>query len=210
MKIFNLLTALLVVMLTVSVNAQAGTEQKKAKVKPLMERAEAGDQKAILDLGLLGDESVIPYLKKFLEQPNKNFGSAASNAQMALARLCGGEQFEEILNELKSEDPSVQTDAIKKLTYVEGPKSIRVLAKLLTDSDENKKWRVMKGYDPNKRGPQGEIPQGKVFYHPRNYLAMKALAQIVPNPPTMPTSEPTEEDLPKWREWWESNKDKYK
>ena len=205
MKCFKILTTLLVVMLTGSVNAQAGTEQKKAKVKPLMERVESGDQKAILDLGLLGDKSVIPYLQEIIAQAShKNFGGEASNAQMALAKLGEKKQLDEILSELYSDDPAIQDDAIKKLTYVGGKDSIRTLAKLLDDT----KWRQMKGFDPNQRGPHGEIPQGRVLYPPRSLLAMKALAQIVPNPPASSTIEPTEEDLPKWREWWKDNNDK--
>lgn len=176
---------------------QTGTDSKQARMSTLMQRIENGDNNAILELGSLGDRSAIPYLQKLLTS-QKHFGSASSNAQMALAKLGEKTQFAEILNELKSDDPAVQDNAVKKLTYVGGYESIRALINLLDDSA----WREMKGFDPNRRGPKGEAPQGDVAFLPLGYMAMLALSQIAPNPPVPAGTAPKAEHIPLWRKWW--------
>lgn len=194
---------ILLMMLNVSfVFSETETGTAMERKNQLIKKVENGDQKAILELGSLGDKSVVPVLRGILSRAShRNYGGEAANAQMALAKLGEKQQLKEILAEFDSDDPALQDDAIKKLTYVGGNESVRALVKLLDD----KQWR--KGKDG--AGPKGEPPMDKVFYSPRYILAMKALAQIVPNPPVPPQSEPTEKDLPKWREWWKQNQDKY-
>jgi len=184
------------------VHAQTVTNAAKSNKDEIIKKIEEGDRNAVLELGSTGDQTIIPYLQKLLENPNKVFGGVAANAQMALAKLGQKKQMDEILVELESNDPSLQDNAIKKLIYVANNEAIKALAKLLDDN----KWR--KG--PDWVGPKGERAMDKVFYSPRSELAMKALSQIVQNPPTSPPIEPTEEHLQEWREWWAKNKDRYK
>lgn len=202
MKSMMLLFVLLTEACTQCVLAGNETKVMKATKEELIKNIEGGNKNAILELGSIGDQSVIPFLEKLLQSPNKNFGGVAANAQMALAKLGRKEQLDEILAELNSEDWGLQDHAIKKLAYVGGNESVKALVKLLDD----RKWRKGKEWS----GPKGERAMDKVFYSPRSDLAMKALAQIVPNPPIDSTVEPTEEHLQKWRVWWKNNKHKYK
>ncbi len=170
-----------------------------------IQAAEKGNANAILELGRSGNSSVIPTLKELrTRETNKAMGSVSSRAQMALARLGDAEAMSEILTEMKSDDPTVQDNAIRKLVYVSNDEAIRNLIALLDDAGPRK----MKEYDPEQRGPHGEIPQGKIIYLPINVMAMKALAEIVPNPVIASGKEPTQEEIQLWLEWWKLNRNK--
>jgi HEAT repeat protein len=159
-----------------------------------MEASEHGDRRAILELGRLGDKSAIPFLSRIAQQPDKQFHSAAANARMALAKLGLQSEFDGIVNELRSDDPAEQHNAVQKLEYINGPQAIRTLIGLL----EYTEWRVGK----RVLGPNGEPPKDKLIYVPQSYAAMQALARIVPNPPVQPGTEPTDALVPVWRKWW--------
>lgn len=180
--------------------------QGEASQEVLIQAAKTGNKEAILELGKRGKQEAIPELK-IIRDDNKNkaFGSISSCVQMALAKLGDSEAMSEILAELKSDNPMLQDHAIKKLAYVANSQAIEVLVNLL----ENNKSRKMKGYDPNMRGPKGEMPQGKILYEPINVIAMKALAVIIPNPIISVDKLPAQENIQKWREWWVANSNKY-
>lgn len=188
---------LLAVSFCVCASAQEGESKLSTTKEAIVERIEKGDRKAILELGYLGDLSVVPYLRKLLQQPNKNFGGVSSNAQMALAKLGDKEQMQVILSELGSQNPHLQHQAVKKLAYVGGDDSIRALARALTET----KWKVGKDHDPEARGPKGERPMDRVVYRPLALAAMKALAQIVSDPPVSASVQPTLDLIPVWSEW---------
>lgn len=179
--------------------------KKVERLTGVVERVQKNDAKAILEFGEDGDKSVIPMLREELLKKDKRFGGAASNAQMALAKLGEKKQLDEILAENDSDDPVTQDHAIEKLAYVGGKEAIVKLGSLLSDDQ----YRSMKGFDPNKRGPRGEQPQGDVVFLPRSELATKALSRIVPNAPTQSKKKPSKEDIQKWRDWWKTNKQKY-
>jgi len=190
--------------------AQKNDDKRQIRVdsslEALVQAADSGNNDAILELGKRGGGETIPVLQKIREKDkNKAFGSASSCAQMALAKLGDSEAMDEILAELKNEEPVSQDNAIKKLTYVANNKAIEVLIGLLG----NNKPRKMKGYDPNMRGPKGEMPQGKILYEPINVIAMKALATIIPNPIVSADKLPAQENIQKWREWWQANSNRY-
>lgn len=206
MKLFKLLFVFLG-----TCNLYASGQQDIPDMKSkntLIEQIEHGNHNAILELGNTGDKTIIPYLQKLLQHPNKNFGSIASNTQMALAKLGDEKQLDEILSELNSDTPKVQDDAIKKLSYVRNNKSIKALVQLL-DDPQFTKYRSLKGSGTN--GKQDEKPRlDRALYEPLSYMAMKALANIVPNPPIDPKTQPTKDHIQKWQHWWENNKGKYK
>jgi len=207
---------IVLVLVLFGINTMQGISQKnddksqiriESSLEALAQAADSGNNDAILELGKRGERETMPILQKIREKSkNKAFGSTSSCAQMALAKLGDNEAMDEILAELKSDEPMSQDNAIKKLTYVANNKAIEVLVGLL----ENDKPRKMKGYDPNMRGPKGEMPQGKILYEPINVLAMKALATIIPNLIILADNKlPSQENIQKWREWWQANSNKY-
>lgn len=115
-------------------------------------------------------------------------------------------QMDNILEELNSDDPEIQDNAIKKLETIGDNQSIIELVKCLDDN----KWRQAKGFDPNWRGPQGERLQGRNIYEPINYMAAKSLARIIPEPPVSPSENQINlEHIKKWKQWWNENKNHY-
>jgi hypothetical protein len=170
----------------------------------LIQKILAGDEQAILELGNLGDKSAVPFLQTLLGRPNKSYGSAACYAQMALAKLGEKQQQDEIVNELSSEDPSLQDDAFRKLAYVGGSLAVKTVALFLTDTKYDS-WREMK----QEPVPDGQKHMDVVGFEPLSWMAVRVLAEILPDPVTTPGRTPTKESVQKWREWWEANKSKY-
>ncbi|HEX6924296.1 MAG TPA: hypothetical protein VF167_02645 [Longimicrobiaceae bacterium] len=48
-----------------------------------------------------------------------------------------------------------------------------------------------------------------MVYEPLSHLAIRALARLVPDPPSTVPDLVTEEDVVRWKEWWELNRSKY-
>jgi hypothetical protein len=197
-------------LIVVAIASLIGTAQDTAapSMTQLLDAAERGDQEAILQLGTRGEAdraATVALLNRIRSSwANKNYGSPSACAQMALAKLGDNDAMSEILAELAGDEPGVQDNAIKKLTYVASPAAIEVLIGLLDDD----KPRKMKEWS----GSSGEKPQGKILYYPINVMAMEALAEIIPNPVVIPgqRTPPTKEHIQQWREWWSENKGKHK
>lgn len=177
------------------------SSERETKIRQLKERAQKNDSKAVLELGEEGDGSVVQMLRELRKKGEKHFGAPGANAQMALAKLGEKKEFDEIVGELNSEDPRTQDNAIEKLTYIGGPKAIKALCPLLQmDKTRRPKWNMPVG---------GVNPKGKVFYASLGVMAARALAKIVDSPPVPPKEIPSNEDLSKWKAWWESNRAKF-
>jgi len=199
---------LIVLLLTVwalHIVAQVSANSMQTGVLDLQKRISQGEHKAILEMGDIGDKSLVAYLRRLsLESRWKGDERVKSNIQMALAKLGEQKEFDEIVNQLKNKDPHVQYAAVRKLVYIGGNKSIRILVALLDET----KWRAVG--DPDARGPNGELPQDRVGYSPLNEDAMRALSELVPNPPVnYKEGRPKQSDVPKWKDWWGTNKSKY-
>lgn len=170
-------------------------------VKELLLAAERGDTDAILQLGREReeDQAVVALLSNIRSNSKyRNFGSPFACAQMALARLGDNEAMAEILAEVESVEPGIQDYAIRKLAYVGSPRAVEILVSLL-ENDEPRKTKEW-------RGPNGEKPLDKLIYYPINIMALRALAEIMPNPIVVLGKRefPTQEDVRRWLEWWES------
>lgn len=177
-------------------------------VGQLMQRADTGDETAILELGRCGDASVMTFLRKFRTNPDGIFGSASTNAQMALAKLGDQGSLDAIFRDLRSDDPPIQSDGIRMLAYVGGPRAIRALGALLSDPTS---YRSSREYDPSATGPGGELPIDREVYPPLRFEAVSALAQVVSNPPTgadVPVGE-EERYVELWRRWWTAHRSGY-
>ena len=194
---------LMILVITLPIFCQ--TKSPSARVQEKIQQIEKGDDRTILDLGTLGDRSAVPYLQKLRRNPDGGFwGNASISAQMALAKLGDEKAKEQILAEASSDDnPALQVHAVGELAYLGGKDVIRILIGLLAMDKE----RFGKGFDPNRRDPNGEHPIDVVIYDPLNLNAMRALTQIVSNPPVDPKAEPKQADVPLWRKWYEAHKD---
>ena len=111
-----------------------------------------------------------------------------------------------ILKNLESDLPEIQDKAIQQLEQMGTPEAVVILARCL----DKREWRQEKGFDPQQRGPKGERPLGREVYEPLSFLAAKALARLVPNPPVPPKETfITEEYIEAWKAWWAENRSEY-
>jgi HEAT repeat protein len=200
-------------LIAVSTNyiVRADQTYSELAINDLVKKVEGGNADALLEMGRRGDKSVVPYLQALWEKTSKDSRSETNpkwvaNIQMALAKLGEKKQVDEIWKELKNDDPSIQTAAIKKLTYVGGNQAVLALVNLLDNS-------VLLRGKSMQRSPSSteQVRQGVVFFGPLNLMAMEALGQIVPNPPVLYTNEikAKQDDVKIWKDWWEKNKSKY-
>jgi hypothetical protein len=183
-------------------HAQSSPLSLAARSQKIIEKIDGGDRNAILELGNLGDQSVLVYLERLASQQDKTFGGVSCHAQMALAKLGHAHSFQEIMDEIHSVNPDIQENAIKKLLYIGGSRSIRTLAGLLSEE----KWRTVE--IPNTSTNTPPTPSIK-YYPPLSHVAIENLSKLVRNPPTQPGVEATENVLKKWKYWWKANQAKY-
>jgi len=177
------LTIYLTIVATVTIPVFSQVAPSSATLREKIREIEKGERQAILDLGKMADRSAIPYLQRLRQnEDGGQFGSISISAQMALAKLGDEKEMGQILSEANSDDPRLQERAVSKLAYVGGKEAIATLIGLLGID----KYRDQKGGEPNRRGPNGELPFERVIFEPLNLDAMKVLAQIVPNPPVDP------------------------
>jgi hypothetical protein len=169
------------------------------------ERDDKKMREAILRLGQLGGDDTKPVLQAYADRANiKRSSNIEGAAQAALARLGDEQSMQAIIKELSSDDPIIQSDAFVKLGMVGNSKAIRVLAPYLVDC------KCPKSKEPMPPVPEGKQKQDDVEYFPRCHLAAKALAKAVANPPTLTNPDfYTEDDIAKWREWWNAHKTEY-
>jgi len=111
-----------------------------------------------------------------------------------------------LTDELNSDDPNIQDDAIRKLEELGTDHAIATLAGCL----DHNKWRQAKGFDPERRGPNGELPQGRLIYEPLSYMALRSLSRMISGAPTVPMDRPlSDEDVINWKSWWSENKNSF-
>jgi len=165
--------------------------------KVIIARVQGGDGSAILELGKIKKPSTetLNYLKSLSKEDNKAFGSSAVYARMVLAKLGDKECFSEVQKELLHGNPYEQTNAFEKLTYINGKNAIVLVAKFLNQEGQ-----------PMEKGPKD-----KVFFPPYSKLAVFGLSKMVEDPISKPNTidDITQEDVNKWRQWWNENKTQY-
>lgn len=178
------------------------TLEEEAKTSNSMDEKQI--REILLKLGVAGDESAKLILRKYASMiPVKRSSNISGIAQISLAKLGNEKEFQQIVNELSSDDPFVQTDAFTKLGMVGNKRAVNILGEYLFDNKSPVARAVVI--------PKGEKRQGVLEFFSRSHLAAQALAQIVVPPPTKTDPQLyTNEDIEKWRDWWEKNKGKYK
>jgi hypothetical protein len=163
-------------------------------VEDLKEEVKSGYVSAILELGATGDQSAVSLLRKVMAEPKKLVNTQEGAAQMALAKLGDQQEFNEIVRDAHSDDPTPMGEGIDKLAYIGGPAAIAALGNLLHDTRGRTRERHKHAFD-------------SVIYGAPYGYAMVALAKIVPNPPLGTKIRHTEENRQIWVKWMEEHKE---
>ena len=138
---------------------------------------------ALHRLARLGDKS----------WPTSPLDTVRGNAQTIVAKEGDDEQFQRIVRDL---DDRAYPDAIRKLRYIGGKKSVEALLHALTLSSfmRSEYWKT--------RDQTYVKAEGRKLQR----LAMDALATMFKDPPLPPSAEPTPDNIHKWEDWWTRNK----
>jgi hypothetical protein len=162
-------------------------------------KIERGDHGAILSAGSSTDVRFIPLLKRTLRRYSKDDRSVAEDVRLALAKLGDQGELEAVLCELHSDDPYIQSHALKdKLRYIGGWAAIDTLLTFLPDTPDNQKG----------------VAQGDMAFGSRTHVAIAILGELLPTGPRSKGSrrsaifsEGDAEEAADWRAWIEKNKE---
>jgi hypothetical protein len=161
-------------------------------------------KRILLQLGDTTDRAVVlPVLRDYayrvaVRRPSEYAGCA----HVALVKIGDEVALAEMMAELSDANPFTQTYAFQKLGMAGTTNIVRILGPYLIDE-------TAPAEDPS-RLPPGSVPAKDVRYLRRSEMAARALAKIIKPAPTDTDPEfYTDEDIQKWREWWEANKSKY-
>jgi hypothetical protein len=217
MRIIYRLTVLGVACLLATTGVCAIEATKEAQIA----RIQSADEDAILEAGKSGDADYIPALEK--QASGRITDRRVIAAKTALAKLGVKWCLDEILLELNDPTNSpvyrahstlygsppgryeairIRNAAFGKLQYVNDRSTIKVVASFLYTKENPMDY--VEGAEPGSTDV--------VFFEWPSEVAMKVLAQIVDNPPTIniPDNAYTHDARVKaWQQWWEQNKDKY-
>lgn len=157
----------------------------------------------LLKMGETGDQSFVPLLRSFANQSTiKRPSLIAGCAQVALAKLGDTTAYNEIVSELKHVNPVIQCEAFQKLGMVASTSAVKILGSYLNDTSAP-------AVDPASL-PPGYVPARHLRFFRRCHMAAMALSKIIKPAPTQANPELyTDDDIQKWRAWWEANKSKY-
>jgi hypothetical protein len=179
----------------------------------LLERVGRGEYSAILEAGRTGDTNLIPYLQAQITGEPTDPPTEA--AKMALAKLGVRKYLDQIVAEVAlpnsalfaayqngqpvgASDPTVMRvvnyhaleKAFEKLAYVRNRSTVKIVAAFLYNTES-----FYNAPDVPPSWPSG--------------AAVRALRQMVDNPPALPAVHTGEQEDRAWQQWWEKNKDKY-
>lgn len=144
---------------------------------------------------------MIPRLRRLKARKGKEFATYTNAAQMALAKLGERRELDEILEESRSDEADVRSNALEKLAYVGGKTAINALAAQL---EEKARFRATK-----LKMKDGSFIEGDAAFPPPSHQAMAALEKLVPDPPEYNRDFPGDADVEIWKAWWKANKKKY-
>lgn len=154
----------------------------------LARKLEWGFDMAIVDLGGIGDQRALPGIQKLRTMGYPYHGYVGTKApviwlrhdyvEMALAELGDAKQFDIILHQVS---PYSYQPGIFKLQIIGGGRSV----KALIDSTSS-------------------ISPAYVAY---TKPLLSTLSRMVQNPPLPADAPPTLENIQKWKDWWNKNKD---
>lgn len=148
-----------------------------------------GDESAILVLGRIANDSIIPSLRRYSAADGLS-ATVASAIQSVLARFGDSASYQAVSKDVRSPDPYVQDSAIEKLTYIGGERGIRSLAGLLGSTAPRRGVLTV-----TKNGKAVKIEQD---LEPLNSRAAKGLRHLIPG---FPVRAPVEEQQNRIAEW---------
>lgn len=194
MKIISLILIQTFFLTCISYGAE-GRNTLLAEHTRLLGELKNGNPKAALELGRSGDISVIPTLKAYAELNEPQNQGVAEAARLALAKLGERKYFEEVLSEFKQDvDVRKKAEAVKKLGYIGTKECIKDLAEYIDT-------------------PLVIPPLGDSKTHisvPLKQIILETLGETVPNPPVKKKAGFfNNEDVAKWKKWWQENKSKF-
>jgi hypothetical protein len=91
----------------------------------------AGNTEAMKTAANGNDKPAVPYLRRYLKDPDKHIGGAAYTAGIALAKLGEIDQIKKIGCELRSGNEGSQLRALRRLEWVGGYASITTLQSVM-------------------------------------------------------------------------------
>lgn len=177
--------------------------------KTLLKKAEAGDVVAILELGKSKDQTLIPKLSQMFKDAKgkKEHPVYIRSLRTTLAQLGESEARQEIINDLDSGRRYAQYQAFEDASRVGGKEMIRKIAAKLFDTSPG--GRPVEYDDKSGRN---QIVSDVGLPAPR-HAAVIALTRLIDDPtaPKVDLNKITynEENVHKWREWWQANSNIY-
>jgi hypothetical protein len=200
----------------------------------LARRVDWGFADAILAIAANGGDTALPILRKFTPpwKPemmgyvgsaplNPNFTLIQGNLQVALAQLGDQEMFGQIVAELGS---GTAYQAVRKLEYLGGKRSVGALIKALDFSEEaveiarardcatrtycypdaRLQWKQIWKLKRDGQEIEREVCLGTDFHT----CVVGVLGFMVKDPPLPPGAPATPENIRTWKQWWENNKER--
>lgn len=151
-------------------------------------------------------------LRRELEKNRSLIGMGQENRgkmrklRVELARRGDEEARKQIFTALHSNDLLEQSNALVDTALLGDKEAVYHLAEML--NDPNPGGRI------TYRTPDGKVVKSNdEGVRPPRIVAAKKLAALVDNPPVPPIGGTkkyyTEEDVQKWREWWQANSNRY-
>lgn len=172
--------------------------------KLLKEQVEQGNRKAISEAADTGDVTLIPYLTELTSkiENRSNPNHPAFYAHVALAKLGNDEALRQILEEVDNESPTVQSNAMQKLSMVGGKLAFRKFYELLDDTRPREDTDCLRLFEKhNAKHPENKLlPYCHVAYFSRSATSMYFLRSMVKDPPTRRFSG-SKKEIDLWKEW---------
>lgn len=187
---------------------QPGWAQQQNESSNIVKGIKLGSSEAMLEAGNRGATSLVPLLKKHLNDADDpdldsrpGHWQSREAAQLALAKLGNAIEQRKIGCELFYGNPAEQSTAFYKLEYVGGWFEISRLARFLPDTDENSQQMM----------PEAKIPDGDATIGTRQYLAVGALDRMsLVEPAAVSSKEDPFLSAPKRARQWQQYIDAHK
>jgi hypothetical protein len=192
-------------------------------LKCLARKVDWGFADSVLDIADRFGKPGLEVLRNFppptLTEP---WGTIPGNLDAALAKLGDREALVRIVEELQH---GAHLDAVRKLIYIGGADSAEALVNSLgvptKDLENAQTYRdkcvnTYSGSTWEDKAKQREFIQKYCYgfydkamndYQVAEQSRLRALAQMVKNPPLAADALPTPENVKKWKEWWARNRD---
>jgi hypothetical protein len=179
-------------------------QDNQQQIQAIVERVNAGEASALLELGDIGGTNRIPILEKYVVPGGAAEADPTQRqfAAQALAKLGAEKHYEELIRRLLAEDTAQADRELLKifdvLSYIPSKAAVRTVGQFLND--------------PTVHRPHYDVLGVSTRVLAAHTLAAMSnnLGQMIPDPPTPRDRSPYRTgDIEKWQQWWAANKNKY-